>query len=303
MIQQPICTSSYFSELSGWNVRCNAESCPSGTFILCCYHCWGRHSWCWRGILGWRHSPKMADHEMCVPASIGFGETTLIPACIECRAHQMCVRQRKHIATTCGISFARTWFPSEESTTEPGPGVDHRTGDCPLEPDGSGENAVSCQTVETLLTGLRKNPEGRQRMFTGIATSEISWGVTSADGSWRVPRKPTLKLIGCMTEWRHMRSECCKRHGRVTVRWHFLTFCQRRFGGHLGSSRIRIYGTWPALLRACLLWVLWWSHNKLWIQDIFTLLHSIHDLYAATATTFLMKITWLLAGIFMYGTE
>ena len=27
------------------------------------------------------------------------------------------------------------------------------------------------------------------------------------------------------------------------------------------------------------------------------------DLYAATATTFLMKITWLLAGIFMYGTE
>ena len=37
---------------------------------------------------------------------------------------------------------------------------------------------------------------------------------------------------------------------------------QRRFGGHLGSSRIRIYGTWPALLRACLLWVQWWSHNK-----------------------------------------
>ena len=81
---------------------------------------------------------------MCVPVSIGFGETALIPAGIECRARQMCVRQRKHAATTCGISFAGTWFPSEESTTEPGPGVDHCTGDCPHEPDGSGENAVSC---------------------------------------------------------------------------------------------------------------------------------------------------------------
>ena len=26
------------------------------------------------GILGWRHSPKMADAEMCVPVSIGFGQ-------------------------------------------------------------------------------------------------------------------------------------------------------------------------------------------------------------------------------------
>ena len=54
---------------------------------------------------------------------------------------------------------------------------------------------------------------------------------------------------------------------------------------------------------ACLHWVQWWSHNMLWIQGIFTHLHSLHDLYTATATTFLMKITWLLAGIFMYGTE
>ena len=32
----------------------------------------------------------------------------------------------------------------------------------------------------------------------------------------------------------------------------------------------------------CLLWVQWWSHNKSWIQDIFSHLHSLHDLYAAT---------------------
>ena len=33
-IQQPTRTSSYSSELFSWNVRCNAESCPSGTFIF-----------------------------------------------------------------------------------------------------------------------------------------------------------------------------------------------------------------------------------------------------------------------------
>ena len=50
----------------------------------------------------------MADHEMCVPVSIG--ETALIPACIECCARQMCVRQRIRTATTCGIFVAGTWF-------------------------------------------------------------------------------------------------------------------------------------------------------------------------------------------------
>ena len=32
-IRQPTRTSSYWSGLSSWNVRCNAESCPSGIFI------------------------------------------------------------------------------------------------------------------------------------------------------------------------------------------------------------------------------------------------------------------------------
>ena len=38
-----------------------------------------------------------------------------------------------------------------------------------------------------------------------------------------------------------------------------------------------------------------WDRKK----DIFSHLHSLHDLYAATATTWLMKITWLIASIFM----
>ena len=63
---------------------------------------WGR----W-GILGWRHSPKMADAEMCVPGSIGFGKTALVPARIEYSARQMCVRKRKHSTPTCGISGIR----------------------------------------------------------------------------------------------------------------------------------------------------------------------------------------------------
>ena len=136
----------------------HAQVGPSSCFVIIAETTIRIRRWCWRGILGWCHSPKMADHEMCVPVSIGFGKTALIPARFECRARQMCVPQRKHTATTCGISVAGTWFPSEESATEPGPWMDHRARDCPLESDGSGEIAVSCQTVETLHTGFWKNP-------------------------------------------------------------------------------------------------------------------------------------------------
>ena len=163
MIQQPTRTSSYSSELSGWNVRCNAESCPSGTFILCCYlfeTAIRIRRWWWRGILRWRHTPKMADHEMCVPVSIGFGKTVLIPACIECRAWQMCVSQRKPTATSCGISFAGTWFPSEESATDPGPQWITVPGIAHLNPTEVERMLCPVKTVETLHTGLWKNPGG-----------------------------------------------------------------------------------------------------------------------------------------------
>ena len=156
-------TSTYWSGLSGWNVRCNAESCLSGTFI--CFFVftettvyiskWGR----W-GILRLRHSPKMADAEMCVPVSIGFGKMALVPTRIGYSPWQMYVRERKHSTSTCGISTSGTWLPGEESATDTGPWMDHGTWDCPLESDGTGENAMSREAVEALHAGLWKNPGG-----------------------------------------------------------------------------------------------------------------------------------------------
>ena len=120
--------------------------------------------WGWWGILGWRHSPKMADAQMFVPVSIGFGKTALVPARFEYSAWQMCVRERKHSTSTCGISTSGTWLPGEESATDAGPWMDHGTGDCSLESDGIGANVMSRSTTEALYPGLGKNPGGRQRI-------------------------------------------------------------------------------------------------------------------------------------------
>ena len=154
----------------------------------------------------------------------------------------MCVRKRKHSTSTCGISTSGTWLSGEESATDAGPWMDHGTWDCPLESDGTGETVSACS-------------------YTGTTASEISWGATLADGSWRLSRKPTLKLIVSTTVWQRMRSECFQLHGRTTVRWLYLISCQRRFRGHLGSSRISTCATWLVLLRACRHWVQWWLHN------------------------------------------
>ena len=108
----------------------------------------------------------MADHENSDPASIGFSETALISSRIEHRAWQVGILERMHPTTTCGISFAGTSFPSEESTTVTGSGVYYCTRDCPSQPVQSGEEAVSNQIVKALPTGLGKSPGGgHQRMF------------------------------------------------------------------------------------------------------------------------------------------
>ena len=129
-----------------------------------------------RGILGWRHFPKMADHENCDPASIGFSETALISSRIERGARQVDVLEMTHPTTTCGISFAGTLFPSEESTTVTGSGVDYCTRDCPSQPVQSREDAVSSQIVKALPT--------HQWMFVhwnrhirDIMRSHISWWI------------------------------------------------------------------------------------------------------------------------------
>ena len=199
----------------------------------------------------------------CVPVSIGFGKTALVPACIECRARQMCVHQRKHTATTCGISNAGTWSPSEESATDPGPWMDHRARDCPLESDRSGETAVSRETVEALHTGLGKNPGGRQHMFMhcnrnirDIMRSHISRWIVETVKKAYTQADPEYDRVTAHEV------RAFQLHGRTTVRWPYLTSCQQRFGGHLGSFRIRIYATWPVVLMACRHWVQWWLHNK-----------------------------------------
>ena len=97
---------------------------------------------------------------MCVPVSIGFGKMALVPARFKYSAWQMCVRERKHPTTTCGISTSGTWLPGEEAAADAGPWMDHSTWDCPLESDGTGENVVSRETVEAIHTGLWKNPGG-----------------------------------------------------------------------------------------------------------------------------------------------
>ena len=199
----------------------------------------------------------------CVPVSIGFGKTALVPARIECRARQMCVHQRKHTATTCGISNAGTWSPSEESATDPGPWMDHRARDCPLESDRSGETAVSRETVEALHTGLGKNPGGRQHMFMhcnrnirDIMRSHISRWIVETVKKAYTQADPEYDRVTAHEV------RAFQLHGRTTVRWPYLTSCQQRFGGHLGSFRIRIYATWPVVLMACRHWVQWWLHNK-----------------------------------------
>ena len=72
----------------------------------------------------------------------------------------VCSREEPPSDNLWWFSFAGTWFPCEESTTVTGSGMDNHTGDSPSQPVRSGEDAVSCQTAETLHTGLGKNLGG-----------------------------------------------------------------------------------------------------------------------------------------------
>ena len=191
--------------------------------------------------------------------------------------------------------LAKNQLPTQAPEWITVPGIAHLN---PTEPE---RMLCPVRQLKLYIRDSERIRGGRQRMF--IHWNHSIRDIMRSHISRKLSRKPTLKLIVSMTVWQLMRSEHCQLHGRITVRWLYLTSCQRLFGGLLEFSRTRTCATWPVLLRACRHWVQWWSHNTSWIQDIFTHLHSLHDLYAATATTFLMKNTWLLAGIFMYGTE
>ena len=213
-----------------------------------------------RGNLRWRHSIKVTDHENSGPVSIGFSETTFWHSRFECRSRQVCVFEGKHSASTDGISFAGTWVSCQEPATVTGSGVDLHTGYSPSQPVLSGKDPLPCQAIEAISTGLGTNPGGVSGCLSiGTATSEISWEVISADGSWRQSKMLTHELRESTTELQHMRSEPCQHHGLTTVKWCYLIFCQLRFGSRQESSRIPIYETWLVSLMGCLLWVQWWS--------------------------------------------
>ena len=174
----------------------------------------------------------------------------------------------------------------------------------PSQPVWSGKDALPCQAIETIPTGLWNESGGPTAVVHSLELEQHHqrYHEKLCQQMDHGDCQRGLHMIGSMTTSQHMSSEPCQPHGLTTVRWRYLTFCQLHFGGRQESCKIPIEETWHVLLMGCLLWFQWWSHNKSWIQDI-SHLHSLHHLHAATATTFLMKITCLLACIFMYGTE
>ena len=92
-----------------------------------------------------------------VPVSIGFSETTFLHSRFECRSRQVCVFERKHPAPTGGISFDGTWVSCQEPATVAGSGVYLRTGYSPSQPVRSGKDALPCQAIKAISTGLTTN--------------------------------------------------------------------------------------------------------------------------------------------------
>ena len=165
----------------------------------------------------------------------------------------MCVFIGKHPAPTGGISLARTWVSCQESATVAGSGVDLRTGYSPSQPVRSGKDALPCQAIKAISTGLGTNPGG---MF-------IHWNCNIRD----IMRSHISRWIVETVKEAYTRAE--RVYDQVTAHevralsasWAYN--CQfARFGGRQESSRIPIYETWLISLMGCLRWVQWWSHNK-----------------------------------------
>ena len=79
-----------------------------------------------------------------------------------------CVRQRKHVATICGISVAGTWFSSKESAADPGPWMDHRLtvpGIAHLNPTEAERMLCPVRQLKLYIRDSERIQGGRQRMF------------------------------------------------------------------------------------------------------------------------------------------
>ena len=259
-----------------------------------------------RGILWWCHSLKMADHENCVPVSIGFSEMALLHSCFECQLVVSLLPEPGFLAKNQLLSQAPEWISV--------PGIAHL--------NLSEAERMLCP-VRQLKLYLRDSERiqggGRQRLFIhwnrnirDIMKSQISRWIGET-----VKEAPGLNVLDDFSK-QIQKPVTYREYDRVTAHevralsasWSYN--CQVALPDILSAAFWRSSGIFQnSYLRdmVCIAdgmsthWVQWWSHNTSWIQDIFTHLHSLHDLYAATATTFLMKITWLLAGIFMYGRE
>ena len=222
------------------------------------------------------------------PISIIYGNTS-----IEYSAWQMCVRDRKHSTSTWGISTSGAWLPGEESAPEwiTVPGIAHLN---PMEPE------------RMLHTGLRKNPGG---LSAHVHTLELQHQRYHEE-----PHKPMD------------RGDC---QGSQHSSWSSVRPCDSAWGPSVFSFMgVQLSGgsTWHPV--SGILEVIWglpefvpvrhglycWGHVDTGSSGGCTTRSGSRAssptsiayticVYAATATTFLMKITWLLAGIFMYGAE
>ena len=124
---------------------------------------------------------KMADHENCVPVSIGFSETALIPSRIECHSRSRCVFARGNTQRQLMVSllpepgFLAKNLPSQAPEWISVPGIAH------LNPSEAERMLCPVRQLKLYLRDSERiGGVGGVNgcLFIGLATSGISWEVT-----------------------------------------------------------------------------------------------------------------------------
>ena len=195
--------------------------------------------------------------------------------------------ERKHTAPASGISFAGTWVSRQESATIAGSGVDLRTGYSPSRSVRSGEDALPIQAIKADVYTLLE-PQHQRYHEKSYQQMDCGDSQGSLHSSWEreCDRVTAHEVRALSASWAYN----CQ-----VVLPEILSAAFWRSSGVFQNSYLQDMG--------CIADGMSTLGPVVVAQDIFSHLHSLHDRYAATATTFLMKITLLLAGIFMHGTE
>ena len=102
----------------------------------------------------------MADHETVFMLALASARRRSYIHTLSVAPGKCVFFERKHPAPASGISFAGTWVSRQEPATIAGSGVDLHTGYSPSQPVGSGEDAVPCQAIKAISTGLGTNLGG-----------------------------------------------------------------------------------------------------------------------------------------------